>query len=100
MHRIKAFMLIAAAFLVAPPASAQESQRPFSQCLAVAEALPGVIYANLTPEDLDLELVQSAAGPGEVEISFAGHSTYVITTPGGITIATDYNGWSGNVAVR
>jgi hypothetical protein len=99
MHRFKAFMLVAAAFLLASPVSAQESQRPFSQCLAVAQSLPGVTYANLTPEDLDLKPDRAAAGTGEVEISFAGHSTYVITTPGGITIATDYNGWSGNVAV-
>jgi L-ascorbate metabolism protein UlaG (beta-lactamase superfamily) len=30
---------------------------------------------------------------------FAGHSTYVITTPAGVTIATDYNGWSGRVSI-
>ena len=102
MPRIKAFLVLLA--LLAPPvgASAQQSDqpanRPFSQCLAVAQALPGAIYADLTPGELKLT-VQSAAGPGEVEIMFAGHSTYVITTPAGVTIATDFNGWSGRVAV-
>ena len=28
----------------------------------------------------------------EVEITYAGHSTYYIDTPGGVRIATDYNG--------
>jgi L-ascorbate metabolism protein UlaG (beta-lactamase superfamily) len=30
---------------------------------------------------------------------FAGHSTYVITTPAGVTIATDFNGWAGRIAI-
>ncbi|MEM5495514.1 MBL fold metallo-hydrolase [Hoeflea sp. AS16] len=98
MHRIKAFIFALAALVLASPAGAQENQRPFSQCLAIAQALPGVVYANLTPEDSGLQVELAAAGTGEVEIMFAGHSTYVITTPGGVTIATDYNGWAGRVA--
>jgi hypothetical protein len=47
--------------------------------------------------DTGFELAQ--AGSAEVEIMFAGHSTYVITTPAGVTIATDYNGWSGRVSI-
>lgn len=99
MHRIKAFIFALATLALASPVSGQESQRPFSQCLAIAQALPGVVYANLVPEDRDLKIGQAAAGTGEVEIMFAGHSTYVITTPGGVTIATDFNGWAGRVAV-
>ena len=52
-----------------------------SQCLALAQSLPNVIYANLR-----------VAASDEVRITYAGHSTYVIETPGGIRIATDYNG--------
>jgi len=99
MHRMNAFALLFATLAFALPANAQEGQRPFSQCLAVAQALPGAAYANLTPDDLDLRAGHIAAGSGDVEIMFAGHSTYVITTPAGITIATDFNGWAGRVAI-
>ena len=99
MHRINAFVFVSVMLAFASPAKAQENQRPFSQCLAVAQALPGVIYADLTPDDLDLQGEKVAAGSGEVEIMFAGHSTYVITTPAGVTIATDFNGWAGRVGI-
>ena len=32
------------------------------------------------------------AGTDEVAITYAGHSTYYIDTPGGVRIATDFNG--------
>jgi len=99
MHRMNAFALLLLTFAFASPVNAQESQRPFSQCLAVAQALPGATYVNLAPDDLELQLDHVAAGSGEVEIMFAGHSTYVITTPAGVTIATDFNGWAGGVAI-
>ena len=98
MPRMKAFLLFLTLFAL--PAQAQEETRPFSQCLAVAQSLPGASYANLTPEEIQGGLIKPAqAGSGEVEFMFAGHSTYVITTPAGVTIATDFNGWSGRVAV-
>lgn len=103
MPRIQAFLLMLA-LACAPaampePAKAQEAQRPFSQCLAVAQSLPGATYANFTPDDMDIGFKLAQAGSAEVEIMFAGHSTYVITTPAGVTIATDFNGWSGRVAI-
>lgn len=67
-------------------AAAQEEPVP-SQCLAVAKSLPDVIYASFTPV--------GSAGAEEVKITYAGHSTYVIETPEGVTIATDFNGWYG-----
>ncbi|MDH8442133.1 MBL fold metallo-hydrolase, partial [Klebsiella pneumoniae] len=33
-----------------------------------------------------------AAEKGEVTITYAGHSTYIIETPGNVTIATDFSG--------
>jgi len=69
------------------PAAAQEREEPVpSQCLAVAQSLPRVIYANFTP-------VQ--AEQGAVTITYAGHSTYLIETPGGVRIATDFSGHYG-----
>jgi L-ascorbate metabolism protein UlaG (beta-lactamase superfamily) len=35
---------------------------------------------------------QAAAGKDGVTITYAGHSTYYIDTPGGVRIATDYSG--------
>ncbi|MDF1607939.1 MBL fold metallo-hydrolase [Hoeflea sp. YIM 152468] len=100
MPRIKHCLFLAAALLVAAaPGQAQQGQRPFSQCLAVARALPGATYANMTPADLALRAEPVATAAAGVEIMFAGHSSYVITTPGGVTIATDFNGWAGTVAV-
>lgn len=99
MHRFSAFFFAVTTLVFALPASAQETRKPFSQCMAVAQALPGVTYANLTPDDSKLRPDDAAVGTGEVEFMFAGHSTYVITTPAGITIATDFNGWAGRVAI-
>ena len=35
---------------------------------------------------------RQAAASVEVQITYAGHSTYFIDTPGGLRIATDYSG--------
>jgi len=63
-------------------AAAQEGIRN-SECLAVANAAP-----RATP----ISLRQTAAKADEVAITYAGHSTYYIDSPGGVRIATDYNG--------
>src|SRR3977135_1571842 len=60
--------------------AAQESSR--SECLAMASAPP-----RATPVSL-----RKAAKTNEVAITYAGHSTYYIDTPGGVRIATDFSG--------
>ncbi|MBX3512355.1 MAG: MBL fold metallo-hydrolase [Xanthobacteraceae bacterium] len=73
-------MLTAAAFFVsAVPLSAQVNER----CPRLVSALP----ANAKP--VSLRLAQQT--PGAVKITFVGHSTFLIESPGGIKIATDYN---------
>ena len=62
-------------------AAAQESSR--SECLAMANAPP-----RATP----VSLRRLAAKTDEVVITYAGHSTYYIDTPGGVRIATDFSG--------
>jgi L-ascorbate metabolism protein UlaG (beta-lactamase superfamily) len=64
------------------PAAAQQAGRG-SECLAMASAPPRAIPVSLR---------RTAAKADEVSITYAGHSTYYIDTPGGVTIATDYNG--------
>ncbi len=85
--------LIVVAFcsLLAAPALAQQVAPP-SKCMAIANALPDVTYASFgetaTPAQTFVD--------GDVTITYAGHSTYVIETPGGVRIATDYSGIYGS----
>ena len=72
-----AFALLFGAF---SPALAQ--QPPRSECLAMAFAPPRAVPVAW----------QRIASAAEVEITYAGHSTYFIDTPGGLRIATDYSG--------
>jgi L-ascorbate metabolism protein UlaG (beta-lactamase superfamily) len=63
-------------------AAAQDASRG-SECLAMAQAPP-----RATPVSLRL----TSAKTEEVTITYAGHSTYYIDTPGGVRIATDFSG--------
>src|SRR6201996_2371620 len=65
----------------AGPAAAQDPPR--SECLAMSNAAP-----RATP----VALRQAAADTDQGAITYAGHSTYFIDTPGGVRIATDYSG--------
>ena len=67
---------------------------PQSQCLALArniesEGVP-TRYASL-----GAPVLLANGEEKTVTIRFATHSTYVIETPGGVSIATDYAGWAG-----
>jgi len=64
------------------PAAAQDAPHA-SECLAMSQAQP-----RATP----VGLRRLAAKADEVAITYAGHSTYYIDTPGGVRIATDYSG--------
>jgi L-ascorbate metabolism protein UlaG (beta-lactamase superfamily) len=48
--------------------------------------------SNAAPRAVPVAYRQAAAEPNEVAITYAGHSTYFIDTPGGVRIATDYSG--------
>ena len=65
------------------PAAAQQAAHG-SECLAMAQAPPRAVPVALR---------RTAAKADEVAITYAGHSTYVIDTPGGIRIATDFSGF-------
>lgn len=67
-------------WLTTPALTQQPPQR--SECLAMANAAPRAMPAAF----------RQAANAAEVEITYAGHSTYFIDTPGGVRIATDYSG--------
>ena len=76
-----------ALFSVSPAFSQVEDEPVPSRCIAIAEALPDVTFASFTPAQAHVD--------GDVTITYAGHSTYVIETPGGVRIATDFSGHYG-----
>jgi len=82
------FATVPALSQVTPPQITQAEDPVPSQCIAMARAIPGAIYANFTPAG-------STATKGEVTITYAGHSTYLIETPDGVRIATDFSGRYG-----
>jgi L-ascorbate metabolism protein UlaG (beta-lactamase superfamily) len=74
----RALAILAWLIVAAVPAEAQ-----MSRCLAVADAAP-----YLQPASYRLAQLK----PDEVRIRFVGHSTFVIESADGVTIATDYTG--------
>jgi L-ascorbate metabolism protein UlaG (beta-lactamase superfamily) len=74
--------VVAALSLPAAAVAADDGSRD-SECLAMAQAPPRAVPVSLR---------RTATASEEVAITYAGHSTYLIDTPGGVRIATDYNG--------
>lgn len=76
-------------------ADAQQSPvRPQpSQCQAIAQSLPKATFASFSSRGPTLanDLVNDPIN-GDVKITFLGHATLFIETPGGVSIATDYSG--------
>ena len=64
------------------PAAAQDA-RHASECLAMSQ---------LPPRATPVGLRRLAVKADDVTITYAGHSTYYIDTPGGVRIATDFSG--------
>jgi len=82
---LRYFAMLMTPFLFCLPAEARaQAPPPVSQCQAIAARLPDVKFASLLPV---------AYQPPEVTITFIGHSTYLIETPDGVRIATDYAGF-------
>lgn len=80
--------------IMAAQAMAQEDKpRHISQCQAIAGNLPHTQFARFNPADDRPWLENAALSDEPVTITYLGHSTFHIVTPGGVTIATDYSGW-------
>lgn len=93
------------ALAAAAPALAQTSGAPApyapSMCQAVAQSLPGARFASVMPlpRDAKPRALKTATGDtrdGIVTITFVGHATFRIETPGGVIIVTDYAGPAGS----
>jgi len=70
------------ALIMALPAVAATTGR----CFAITHNLPGA-------DELKIQYV--ALDADEVKITYVVHSTFLIESPGGVTIATDFAGWAG-----
>jgi hypothetical protein len=75
--------------LLAGLASARAAE---DRCIAVAEA-PGNSYVHRARYEA------AALKPGEVHLSYIGHSTFLIESSKGIRIATDYNDYVRPAAI-
>jgi L-ascorbate metabolism protein UlaG (beta-lactamase superfamily) len=74
--------------LPSAPAAAQPS--PPQAKPEMMEHCPGLV-AGMPPRALPAAFKLAALAGDQVRISYAGHSTFMIESPGGIKIATDYN---------
>ena len=72
--------LIAACAAIWGFASATPS---IAQCFPIAGTAPKMIPAAFR---------QAALAPGTVQLTFLGHSSFLIESPGGATVVTDFNG--------
>jgi L-ascorbate metabolism protein UlaG (beta-lactamase superfamily) len=79
LRSISAFAILFG-FCIAPAAA---DDAPHSDCLAMS---------RLRPRATPVAFREAAGAANEVAITYAGHSTYFIDTPGGVRIATDYSG--------
>jgi len=90
--RLKAICSVLSLLLSATLAFAQSDTRRPSHCLAIADAMPGAAYIQKASwSDTVPEF--------SVRISYVAHATFLLQTPGGLNIATDFTGFLGNTAL-
>ena len=84
-------LFAALALLALPvcPASAQPAASPQAKP-EMMENCPGMV-ANRPPRAIPAAFKVAALAGDQVRISYVGHSTFTLESPGGITVATDYN---------
>ncbi|MCL3880894.1 MBL fold metallo-hydrolase [Marivita sp. GX14005] len=86
-----ALVICLAIITAAATAAAQDTRRP-SHCLAVARTAP------------ENPVIQRAAFTEpvpdfSVRLNYVSHATFLLQTPGGLNIATDFTGFLGNTAL-
>lgn len=89
-------LLLCLALTIAVPAAAQQAGEEIaSRCIAIAQSMPTATYARF---DQRLSPIPVPTGASEevVSITYSGHSTYIVETPAGVRIATDFSGVYGS----
>ena len=88
--------LAAATLAIATPATAQVAQPPAAKP-EMTQSCPGLIASQrprLTPASLRLAL-----NADQIRVNYVGHSTFLIESPQGVRIATDYNDYVKSTAL-
>ncbi|MDU8926107.1 MBL fold metallo-hydrolase [Alisedimentitalea sp. MJ-SS2] len=75
--------------LLAPPAHAQTGP---SQCIAIADAAPGLQYLHKAS-------FRDPLPDHTVRISYIAHASFLIQTPDGVSAVTDYTGFIGTTGL-
>ncbi|WP_119389924.1 MBL fold metallo-hydrolase [Taklimakanibacter lacteus] len=80
--------LLAILLALLMPLTAARAQTAVSECLAMAQAPARYQPAQALAEALEAD---------QVRFTFVGHSTFLIESPGGVRIATDYSGYANGI---
>lgn len=83
MRSLAGLVSVPAILFAAVPAHAVASD-----CLAMAQAPNAIQPVAYAPAALEAD---------QVRLTFVGHATFLIESPGGVKIATDYDGYAGDV---
>lgn len=83
-------VLAVLAALACMPGSTAHAEDPGLKVNQPAERCPGPV-ASAPPRALPVAFDVAALGSGEVRLTFLGHATFLIESPGLVRIATDYN---------
>lgn len=87
MRRVLALLL---ALCAAAPLQAQD-RRP-SHCIAIADAMPGGTYLHRAAWN-------DPVPDHTVRLRYITHASFLIRTPGGLNIVTDFTGFTGSAAM-
>lgn len=90
--RLTAVFTVLILMLTASLAAAQSETRRPSHCLAIADATPGAAFIQKASWTNDIP-------DFTVRINYVAHATFLIQTPGGMNIATDFTGFLGNTTL-
>ena len=87
----KSLWMALAIAITGSAAFAQDTRRP-SHCLAIADATPGMAYIQKTSWTAPVKQYS-------VRINYVAHATFLLQTPGGLNVATDFTGFLGNTTL-
>lgn len=77
-------LLLASAMLLGIGTGEAMAQAKPSECMAIAHRSNGLLHF-------------AALSESEARLQYAGHSTFILESPGGVKIATDYAGYAGGI---
>ena len=87
--QLKSIFLTLVIALAGTSALAQDRDRRPSHCLAIADATPEAAYIH--------KAAWTQAVPEfSVRINYVAHATFLLQTPGGLNVATDFTGFLGS----